>query len=751
MVQTNEITNKRSRTVKSSVYNTICQQRESRVLTYRSGPVELTFIRNFSHKKVEQFELSSLSDELSDRRSVTKLQCFAPFKSSFIALGNYTTLNRDIHLVLSATPIHIRGFSGGDLGKLYQKHHHPHKSEVWIAALAGRGPTEMAFRGHLVIQSAGGHNMKAENGIKIRPSSGDRGVCVLSVPEGAKDAFVVLASANQAPTDPVLHIIFLGQQELSTLYCYYDNRHGRRRADGKHSAVDASAMASSPKIVTWGSYNALYDPDQKTLTVESTESQKEIHILSFGDANTVPVNELSDFGPGLALQTIPLTETDTVLEEARGTYAGWVSRNQSGLELSRWQTRTTDFSTMDWKECPRKAPKSDLFENVNLDYHFTSGHILYRAHFKTTPYHRRFGGTVAATGKDAQPIWLKLNSRHRVIAYVNGVCVGSHMTYSRQLMQPGAKMGYDPASRGTHKFLISTKALEAAVTKGLIHERQNSEPNPERQRLLAASHAEEQTHEIILVIDSLGLSRQPFVVDDIRNPRGLLSARVEGKTVVRGSEKWQVAGVDVRGLDMAYESTGFPDEHESKGWRATTESPSAVPDRGVTWWRTQFEGPPSAGMPSPPVSAASSSSRHNPSPPEDDGTGLTVNVPLCCRIRGEFSAMIILNNVLIGRYFGSDSPQHDFYLMDGLIHKSGSGKLNELKVMIYGSEASSSKDSSAHIQILPWIVEDAQGEMGQWSGNTMFDAFEKSAPKAKELQAGPFWTMRQSFALGSEI
>ncbi|KAG0041787.1 hypothetical protein BGZ83_001315 [Gryganskiella cystojenkinii] len=771
MVRTDAVKSARYHTVKSSVHNTICQQRLSKATTYRSGSVELTFIRNFSHKRVDTFELSACTIRAGEsahnnknRRGVTRLSCYAPYKSSFIALGNYTTLNRDIHLVLSATPIHIRGYSNAD----HKGQHYQAKSEVWIAALAGVGPTEMAFEGPLVIKASGGRNLKPGS-IKLRPSQGDRGVSILSIPEFAKDAFVVLASDKQKASDPVLHIIFLDQKELSTLYCYYDNRHARHRPDVRHSAIDASMMAAAPKIVTWGSYNALYDPEQKTLTVDATDLQKEIRILSFGEEKIVPVNEQSEFGPGLALQTIPLTEPQTVLEETRESYAGWVRRNKDGLALQKWQTRTTNFSAFDWKDCPRKYPNSPLFKNVNLDYHFTSGHILYRGEFKTTNWHRLFGGTIPASDAKAPPVRIKINSRHRVIAYVNGVCIGSHMTYSRQLLMPGAKMGYDPISFGTHEFEITPQALAAAEDRIACqsdayhhdhelhrhHSSDHSRPSSQGAPVKKPHSSDQQVHEIILVIDSFGLSRQPFVVDDIRNPRGLLSAKVEGKTVVDGSESWKVAGVDVRELSMAYQSTGFPDEHETKHWRSTNELPCIVPNRGVTWWRTNFEGPPASASSSRPNS--SSSARGKQKERQEEETGITTNVPLCLRIHGEFSAMIILNNVLVGRYFGSDSPQNKFYLMDGLVHKAGFGRMNELKLMMYGSKASVStspagvNSNTVQIQIQPWIVEDAQGELGHWSGNAMFEAYEKGEAQATVAKAGPFWTMRQSFGIGGEM
>ncbi|KAG0246133.1 hypothetical protein BGX31_004322 [Mortierella sp. GBA43] len=680
-------------TVQSSLDKTISQHRQSHI-SGDKGPVELTFVRNFSDEKLDRFEL--IVRPRNGQGGATRMSCNLAYKSSFVALGNYTTLNPDIHLILSATPIHIRGFVNEGT------------KEVWIAALSASGPTEMAFSGEITINDAGSESLGA-SGVQLRESPEDKSVRVLTVSEGTKSAHVVLSSANQDASGSLLHIIFLDQAALSTLYCYYDNSHSTRRSaiSGNHYAKD---MASSPRVVTWGSYNAHYDHQQRSLTAESTESQEELHILSFGQELQAPEKSDSAYGPGLPHQTASLKGNQSTLK--LHSTAQWVEQNRRGISLAGWETRRTDFGSLDWLDCPRLSPSSDRFQKVNLDFKFTSGHILYRGTFRTQE-----PALLGSAMPKSRPVWLKINIRHRVIAYVNGVCIGSHMTYSRQLLMPGAKMGYDPVSFGTHTFWVPSEALEART----LHKDTASTRHGEYH---------DQEHEVILVIDSFGLSRQPFVVDDIRNPRGLLSAKVQGTGVVEGSERWQVAGVDVTGLDMAYGSTGFPDEHSEQGWEVTTEKPQVIPDNGVTWWRTHFEGPPSA-----PLTAAGTSTK---------AAGPIANIPLCCRIEGEFSAMIILNDVLVGRYFGSDSPQHDFYLMDGLVRKAGSGQLNELKLMIYGPKATGSDENNMTVQVLPWIVEDAQGTLGQWSGNT---AFEVEETKAKELKAGPFWTVSQTFAL----
>ncbi|KAF9089980.1 hypothetical protein BGX23_006321 [Mortierella sp. AD031] len=683
MVRTDAVQSSKKMSIRSSLDKTISIQRRSLVTSGSHGPVELTFLRNFSPQKVDRFDLFALSET---GNVVTRLSCHLAYKASFIALGNYTTLNPDIHLILSATPIHIRTHSGFE-----------RKKEVWIATLAEFGPTEMAFRGDLALTSLGGQHVGVA-GIKLRSSADHNDVKVVTVPEGAKHAHVVLSSIADGASKPELHIIFLDKATMSTLYCYYDNRHGEE------------SKASLPKIVTWGSYNAYYNPHTKILTAESTEPQTELHVLTFGQESSLSLQNETIYGPNLAHQVFPLKTngTTTLLHQA---HAQWVGHNLQGMALDTWEIRHTDFGSLPWQDCSRKSKGSKWFKYVQLDYHFTSGHILYRGKFSTRTRERVKDGVTPRQGE----IWLKFNMRHRITAFVNGVGIGSHMIYSRTLLSPGAKVGHDPISLGGHKFLITQKALDAASTTQQHH----AEPGYRIQE-----------HEIILVIDSVGLSRMPFVLDDVRNPRGLLSARVQGKSVVKGSEIWQVTGVDVRELDMVHSSTGFPDEHDQTGWHSTPDHPRVDPDQGVTWWRTRFEGPPGA-LPN------SGTIPHGQS---------TAQIPLCLRIEGEFSAMIILNNVLIGRYFGSDSPQHDFYMMDGLVHKAGSGQTNELKLMMYGSTKTEGGVNQVRVRILPWIVEDSRGELSQWSGNTQFDAEEEFA---KEVHAGPFWTERQAFHLAA--
>ncbi|KAF9585405.1 hypothetical protein BGW38_002553, partial [Lunasporangiospora selenospora] len=714
--------NKKNWTVRSSLDNTICQQRRT-AHSNDLHPIELTIIRNFSKERQVRFELS-VFDQDTKQETLARLSCHVAYKSSFIALGNYGTKNPDIHLILSATPIYVRAFTEDN------------SKEVWIAALAPSGPTEMAFRGPVYIKEVGGGNTQGTENIQLHQRESSKGtpISVVSVAEGTtKSAYVVLAptlEADPRTPSPVLHIIFLNQKELSTLYCHYDNRSEETQPQDHRPAYD-------PRLVTWGSYNARYDPAKERLEVDATASEETLHFLSFSKVqispNYVSSHPTSTLGSGLYYKTIPLSKSNhDSLEESVSCFQStqeWIREHQAGLTLHSWQRRRTDFEQLEWQTASYKLSGSTAkFTKVNFDYGFTSGHILYRGFFKTQKSSR------------GQSVQLKLNMRNRVAVYVNGICIGTHMTYSRQLFKAGAKMGYDPKFQGTHTFKVPDEALHAVTSD---------------------SQGQDLEHKVVLVVDSFGLSRSPFVVDDIRNPRGLLSASIEGPSVVQKSVKWEVAGVDVRTLDMAYESTGFPDEHSEEGWEDVIVGESPAVDgeeghedgirktrlqdaslnkdpfgqNGVIWWKTWFNGPPSMR---PQDETNKDSAKRGP------------RIPLYCRLEGEFSAMILLNGVLIGRYFGSDSPQQDFYLMDGLVHGAELGQVNELKLMIYGNSVNQREPSKVNVLVRPWWVEDAQGSLGKWTGNLaqghlgeQSDSNGKAdADNAASMQAGPFWTFR---------
>jgi len=228
-----------------------------------------------------------------------------------------------------------------------------------------------------------------------------------------------------------------------------------------------------------------------------------------------------------------------------------------------------------------------------LDHFYTSGHVVYRCRF---PCGRR-------------RLSLKLNIRHRAAIWLNGKCLGGHATYGLGILQAGAKNGPDPAWRGGVKYDLSPSLRPG------------------------------EANELIVLVESLGYNRGPGVLNDFRNPRGILSVKFSPRLE---QEQWEIGGRDVRALSDPYNTAGLPGEdlglHEGRGegWVPLEGSPNLSPDDGLVWYRTAFAW------------------RKDP----------TVRLPLRARLEGRHSVHLFLNGLYIGRYAGDLGPQHDFYLMD---------------------------------------------------------------------------------------
>lgn len=76
---------------------------------------------------------------------------------------------------------------------------------------------------------------------------------------------------------------------------------------------------------------------------------------------------------------------------------------------------------------------------------------------------------------------------------------------------------------------------------------------------IPADYLNSGNNDIICVVESFGLNRQPFLINDVRNERGILQAYLSGGINL----DWSIAGVDVRTLEQAFNHSGFPDEIEA--------------------------------------------------------------------------------------------------------------------------------------------------------------------------------------------
>jgi len=324
--------------------------------------------------------------------------------------------------------------------------------------------------------------------------------------------------------------------------------------------------------------------------------------------------------------------------------------------LNQWQCKHVDFASFPWKFIPIKAGSSYQLTPAMqvLDIGYNSGHVFYRVTFNMT-------------GKSAS---LDLNIRHRVTLFLNNEAIGGHLTYSLHLFRPGSKFGPDAASRGWKRYTLPPHLLNHSNT-------------------------------LIIQIENLGYNRQAFLFNDVKNPRGLLDARlVPGKASSISDILLDIAGVDTRTLDNVYLTSGFPDEHDESDYslvaintplsmndpKPMQHNCLAVPTQSTPiWYKTTFVSP-------------------------DNG----YEFPLRVHLTGRCTCYIWINNVLVGRYYGNgDGPQKDFYIMQGLLTP-----LNTLKLVCYdgrvGEEMNDGVKDQLRVSLMAWNVALDEGD---WSGN----------------------------------
>ncbi|KAI8643986.1 glycoside hydrolase superfamily [Parasitella parasitica] len=553
--------------VKTSVPHTLNLQRTS---VGSDQKVVFTFFRNFDRQKRETFDVT-----IEEPTGSLTMGCYLPYKSSFIAVGNYTAQN-DLHLILSTIPI---------LTRLVDKES---REEVWIVEPNIVGAMAFTSKEIKVTGNMQDDVLRTEGPAVILTFEKENGWTKIETSAGS------------------LYIIGLTKSDAGTLFAEFEEpywNHGEKKY---------------PLFAAWGADNFYYDKKSQQLEINHRRSETAAHIVSLSDVS------------------------DTHTTAATGRYEIPVVKHfkyhaQPAKPVSivptHWEQRPVDLQSLPWKKLTsRKENGTATFDAI--DYHYTSGHVLYRALFKSP---------------DSQnDVILSLNSRNRATVLVNGHVVGGHTTYSRQLFMPGAKIGPDPSFLGKHKYNLTPYL----------------------------SHADSLENQVVVIVESFGLNRQAFIMNDIRNPRGIITAGISG---IKEKPEWEITGVDVRQLSNPFSSTGFPDEDKG-GWKRyndvqvadkqTCSIPISV-DQGAQWFRFRFDN-------------------------ESKKSASLYNVPLRLHLDGEWTAMVFVNNVFIARYYGNgDGPQHDFYLPDNLIQ----AKNNEVRILAY-----TWKDTTGKLYIAGWPV-----------------------------------------------
>ncbi|RUP43472.1 hypothetical protein BC936DRAFT_137113 [Jimgerdemannia flammicorona] len=562
----------------------------------RDPPVEFTFLRNFDRKRRDRFEVTLAT------RNVT-LECALAYKKSFIALGKYTAAYSRVRLELSTVPIHLRLKSPA-----------AQATEVWVVDANSAG--QMAFDGTVVVTGS----LEAI----VKPAAGGS-VSVVSFGKKRGWAKIERTGAGYEAENGKLYVLALNEKELSTLGAEFVEPYWDARGDGEGRDGAVTAM--------WGVYDAWVERGNGVIVVEREEGDRSVTVVSFEK----PRDDGFRGGDG-EWDGLPFVYTKT-FEDLDTTSSPSPTTLLANIELRDWQTRPVDLSAAKW--LPLQFPSaSSPHPSLNaIDYHFTSGHILYRCTFPSPAYGRK--------------VRLSLNVRNRATVYLNDRFVGGHTTYSLQLFLPGAKVGPDPAFLGSKNYDLTSHLLQ-------------SEHNT-----------------LLVLVDSFGLSRQAFVMNDVRNSRGIIRAAVKGI----GSQNltWSVTGVDVRHLQNPFNSTGIPDDPTVGTYFSAPAFDRFIPDAGPTWYQCMFDHPLAGGQ---------------------------VHAPLRLVIEGRFTTYVVLNDVVVARYYGdsegegdADGPQHDFYLMDGLVRPQG----NVIRLLVYGWR----EISNIRVQIKGWVIERGSGNLAK--------------------------------------
>lgn len=331
--------------------------------------------------------------------------------------------------------------------------------------------------------------------------------------------------------------------------------------------------------------------------------------------------------------------------------------------------------SVDWEADVAWMPIAYADRNP-LYHNFTSGHIAYRLRFRLPRRASR------------QPrVKLTINVRHVGTVWVDGAAVAGQVCYSHNAISAGAMHFADIhyAGRKTHDL---TPHLSADSDDG--------------------------EHTVVILVESLGQSRSPFLLNDVRNRRGLLSARLSR---VASDQRWDIAGVDVTKLRDPFNTSGLPLESEATA--SSLSAASAASGGGVATWAPLAGAVAGAGstlsIPLTPRGGLVWVRAHFDAPATSVGAQLAgcgrgggLAYPLRLVLDGApASAHLWVNGLLVGRFIEPLGPQSSFYVPDGLLTE----RHNLLAVAAYAP-----RPVNLVVRLLPWVVAPTTGNLDAGGG-----------------------------------
>ncbi|KAJ3094544.1 hypothetical protein HDU97_007950 [Phlyctochytrium planicorne] len=451
-----------------------------------------------------------------------------------------------------------------------------------------------------------------------------------------------------------LYVVALTGDNLFTLSPTFEEAHWLGKKED-------SAFPSDPLAVSWGAYHSRFNPSAGTFEVEVQKTDAKVFaILPSGSllkSGFVAVGAESPYAglPGLAVYK-PVSAFKAL------------EPSKSLATLGPLTYRKTDFDTFNWLDVP--VVKDRATKDI-IDFGFTSGHSFYKATFTVTD--------------TSAPLKLSLDVRNRCVVYLNNTVIGGHTTYSLTFLKSGTKHGPDPYPEWK----------DYALPSNLLVNGENR---------------------IVVMVESYGLSRQFFILNDVRNGRGVLGLKLAGKAPVPYT--LQISGVDVTNTTQAYGITGFPDESSASGWKQVNAeiTPAGVtvlkhPDVafGPLWFKSSLSIKEKSGN----VAAASKGLLSSLTTSSLPAPTVTRRVPLRLALSGPGTAHVFVGGIFIARYRGNgDSVQKDFVVPEKLVENQDEVPV---VVVLYGRE----KGDWVGVQFLGWEVAEGSdvSTAERWSGN----------------------------------
>jgi len=487
-----------------------------------------------------------------------------------------------------------------------------------------------------------------------------------------KPCFILLSSHHDGTTQDHIRLVCLNSTDASTVSCNWIEQE-------KELWFNEEDTSEVPESLAWGAYS-LYFNREGRLQISSVFQNTNIYYIGQRECpyGFQPVSSTAQhIIPYCFVRPLPAKMSDL-----------------STLPFIRW-TSPWQSSQLDWDMIPWKAIEYATERNP-LDHLFMHGHCIYKCQFQV--------GRRLWLHKE---LTLKLNCRHLAVVWCNGKCVGSHLTYSHHIVGPGAVNFWDVSYSGEVNYDLTPYLMKN--DRGTLE------------------HVQQQ---VIILIHNFGQGRQPFVVNDVRNPRGLLSASFHGIPVEQ--VLWFISGKNVSELEDPFNTVGIPLEEKFVGQLHTGNIPcSPTKDErdiendtscrlyqemstctssevfqscnhlsnvvlkldaesflfpvhsnsGIGWWRTSFR------LSEEIYTTCDCGDFH---------------MPLALCLSGNAHCFAWINQLQIARYVANVGPQNVFYIPCGLLYRN---EENVLTIMYYTEHES----AQVGVRITPYFVDSKTG------------------------------------------